>query len=76
MKKREGETRDAAYRLVQRHALRAWDEEEEFVKLVRSDSEIAGRADLDAVFDESAFTKHTDVVFDRLQGLVKEPVHA
>jgi len=71
-----GLERDAAYRLVQRHALRAWDEEEEFAKLVRSDSEIAGRADLDAVFDESAFTKHTDVVFDRLQGLVKEPVHA
>ena len=32
--------------------------------------------DLDAVFDESAYTKHVDVVFDRLHQLVKEPVHA
>ena len=32
--------------------------------------------DLDAVFDESAYTKHVDVVFDRLHNLVKEPVHA
>jgi adenylosuccinate lyase len=69
-----GLDRDEAYRLVQRHAMRAWDEGEDFQQLVRADPEI--RIDADAVFDESAYTKHVDVVFDRLHNLVKEPVHA
>src|SRR4029453_2320361 len=43
-----GLTRDEAYRLVQRHALRAWDEEQDFRELVRADRELAGRVDLDA----------------------------
>jgi adenylosuccinate lyase len=70
-----GLERDEAYRLVQRHAMRAWEEEQEFPKLVRADKEIAARVDLDAVFDDDAYTKHVDVVFDRLQSLVKEPAH-
>ena len=71
-----GLARDEAYRLVQRHAMRAWEEEQDFRELVRDDAEIAGRVDLDAVFDESAYTRHVDVVFERLHDLVKEPVHA
>jgi adenylosuccinate lyase len=68
-----GLERDEAYRIVQRHAMRAWEEERDFRDLVRADPEI--HVDLDSVFDESAFTKHVDVVFDRLHNLVKEPVH-
>jgi len=71
-----GLPRDEAYRLVQRHAMRAWDEELDFHALVAADPEIASRVDLDAVFDESVFTRHVDVVFDRLRSLVKEPIHA
>ncbi len=71
-----GLERDEAYRLVQRHAMRAWEEEQDFPALVRDDAEIAGRVDLNTVFDESAYTRHVDVVFDRLHNLVKEPVHA
>jgi len=71
-----GLERDQAYRLVQRHALRAWEEDQDFRDLVRSDAELAGRVDLDSVFDESAYTKHVDLLFDRLHHLVKEPVHA
>jgi adenylosuccinate lyase len=67
-----GLTRDEAYRLVQRDAMRAWDEELDFRELVRGDDEIASRVDLEAVFDLDAFTKHVDTVFNRL----KEPVHA
>ena len=70
-----GLERDDAYRLVQRNAMRAWEEEQDFRELVRADSEIAARVDLDAVFDPSAYTKHVDVVFDRLQTLAKEPAH-
>ena len=69
-----GLARDDAYRLVQRNAMRAWDEELDFRALVRNDPDIG--VDLDAVFDESAYTAHVDVVFDRLHDLVKEPVHA
>jgi adenylosuccinate lyase len=69
-----GLARDDAYRLVQRNAMRAWDEERDFRELVRADPDI--HVDLDAVFDESAYTKHVAVVFDRLHELVKEPVHA
>jgi adenylosuccinate lyase len=69
-----GLERDEAYRIIQRHAMRAWEEEQDFRELVRADPEI--HVDLDSVFDESAFTKHVDVVFERLHNLVKEPVHA
>jgi adenylosuccinate lyase len=66
-----GLERDDAYRLVQRNAMRAWDEELDFRELVRTDQEIAARVDLDAVFDLDAYTKHVDTVFNRL----KEPAH-
>jgi adenylosuccinate lyase len=68
-----GLARDDAYRLVQRNATRAWDEELDFRVLVRADDEIASRVDLDAVFDLDAYTRHVDTVFSRLQG---EPAHA
>jgi adenylosuccinate lyase len=73
-----GLSRDEAYRLVQRHALRAWDEEQDFRGLVRDDRELAGRVDLDAVFDLDAYTRHVDTVFERLRALVGkgETVHA
>jgi len=73
-----GLSRDEAYRLVQRHALRAWDEEQDFRELVRADRELAGRVDLDAVFDLNAYTRHVDTVFERLRTLVRkgETVHA
>jgi adenylosuccinate lyase len=67
-----GIERDGAYRLVQRHAMRAWDEGLDFCELVRADSEIAGRVDLQTVFDLDAYTVHEGVVFDRLRDLVAE----
>src|SRR6187397_3243914 len=60
-------TRDDAYQLVQRNAMRAWDEQIDFRSLVDADPEIAGRVDLDAVFDQGAYTAHVDVVLDRLR---------
>ena len=62
--------RDEAYRLVQRHAMRAWDEELDLRELVSGDAQIAGRVDLDRVFDLGAYTRHVDTVFDRLRALV------
>jgi adenylosuccinate lyase len=76
-----GLERDVAYRLVQRNAMRAWDEERDFRELVAADPEIASRLDADALenaFDLAATVAHVDVAFDRLRTLVQkeEPVHA
>ncbi len=64
-----GLERDAAYRLVQRHAMRAWDEGLDLRDLVRGDPEITARADVSEVFDLGAYTRHVDVVFTRLRAL-------
>jgi adenylosuccinate lyase len=76
-----GLERARAYELVQRQAMRAWEEEQDFESLVRSDGEIVSQLDsraLDAVFDLAAYTRHVDVVFDRLSALTRreEPIHA
>jgi adenylosuccinate lyase len=72
-----GLARDDAYRLVQSHAMRAWEEERSFKELVFEDPAVASRVDLDAVFDVDASVRHVDTVFDRLQSLVakEEAVH-
>jgi adenylosuccinate lyase len=69
-----GLARDDAYRLVQRHALRAWDERLDFRELVRADPAIAARVDLDDVFELEAYTRHVDVVFDRLRAIADRRV--
>jgi adenylosuccinate lyase len=70
-----GLDRDTAYRAVQRHSMRAWDEGLDFRNLVRGDAEIAGRVSLDDVFDLTAFSRHADVVFRRLHATRSEEVH-
>ena len=74
-----GMTRDDAYRLVQRHAMRAWEEGLDFRELVRADSDLAVRVDLNRVFTLTAYTAHVDTVFERLRALVasrETAVHA
>jgi adenylosuccinate lyase len=76
-----GLARDDAYRIVQRDAALAWDEERDFEQLVRADREITSRLDEPAlvdVFDLSVYTRHTDAIFERLAALARkeEPVHA
>jgi adenylosuccinate lyase len=73
-----GLARDEAYRLVQRHAMRAWEESLDFRKLVEADPEIAPRLD-PSVFDLTDTVKHVDVLFERLAALTirtEEAVHA
>ncbi len=75
-----GLDRGEAYRLVQRNAMQAWDEERDFRELVRSDADISSRLDdaaLAGVFDLSATVQHVGVVFERLRALThhEEPPH-
>jgi adenylosuccinate lyase len=73
-----GLRREEAYRLVQEHAMTAWEDERDFRELVAADPAIGDRVDLNAVFDLDATVRHVDIVFDRLRALVRkeEPVHA
>jgi adenylosuccinate lyase len=76
-----GLERGRAYELVQRLAMRAWEEEQDFAELVRADSELAAALDdatLDEIFDPGAYTRHVDVVFDRLNAMSRreEQIHA
>jgi adenylosuccinate lyase len=70
--------RNDAYRLVQRYAMQAWEEERDFRALVGADGEISSRVDLDEVFDLAASVRHVDTVFARLHALAgrEEPIHA
>jgi adenylosuccinate lyase len=75
-----GLERNEAYQLVQRNAMRAWDEERDFPELVRADVEVTAHLDaaaLDAVFDLGATVSNLDLTFDRLRRLTpkEEPVH-
>jgi adenylosuccinate lyase len=74
-----GMSRDVAYRQVQRHAMRAWEEGLDLRELARADADLAARVDLDSVFTLDAYTAHVQTVFDRLRGLAasrQAPVHA
>jgi adenylosuccinate lyase len=81
-----GLPRDEAYRLVQRNALAAWDEQRDFRQLVAADTHVTARLDPDALaaaFDLSDTLRHVDVLFDRLKVLAEktrdrkeEAVHA
>jgi adenylosuccinate lyase len=76
-----GFARDEAYRLVQAHALRAWEEELDFRSLVEGDPAIAERLGPPAIaraFDLDETLQHVDVVFERLAALSREreEVHA
>jgi adenylosuccinate lyase len=76
-----GLERADAYRLVQRNAMRAWDEERDFGELVRADGEITAHLDEHAladVFDLNATIANLDSTFDRVRRLIpkEEPIHA
>ena len=74
-----GLARDEAYRLVQRNALRAWDEETDFRALVEADEEVADRLRAEgiaAAFDLDEALRHVDVLFERLAALTTEKEEA
>jgi adenylosuccinate lyase len=58
-----GISRDDAYRVVQESAQRAWGEETPLRDLL---AESHPELDLDAIFDPTAFTRHADEIFKRL----------
>jgi adenylosuccinate lyase len=67
-----GLPRDAAYRIVQGTAQRAWDEHVPFRSLLEQDSDVTQRLDaeaLDELFDYAGFLRNVPVVMERLDEL-------
>ncbi|MBA3435364.1 MAG: hypothetical protein H0U11_02620 [Chloroflexi bacterium] len=76
---RAGETgglsREAAYAVVQRAALRASDERRPFRELIETDSDVTGALPADALaacFDEGHLLRHVPGIIARLGRLSKE----
>ncbi|MEQ8326956.1 MAG: adenylosuccinate lyase [Parvibaculum sp.] len=66
-----GISREDAYRLVQRNAMKVWGDEGDFLELLKADPEVAGRIAEDALaacFDSTYHTKHVDTIFARVFG--------
>ncbi|MCU1427989.1 MAG: Adenylosuccinate lyase [Actinomycetia bacterium] len=67
-----GMTRDDAYRVVQRNAMRAWDERRQFRELLREDPDVTNvlsDARLDACFDLKRALANVGHTFDALDAL-------
>ena len=65
----KGLSRQEAYKLVQRNALKAWKERVDFLHLLKADSEVTAQlppAELESLFDYQYYLKHVDQVFQRL----------
>jgi adenylosuccinate lyase len=65
-----GLSRDEAYRIVQRNAMRAWDEGIALRQLLEADGEVGLSATtLNHIFDTSAFLRNAEAVFTRLEAV-------
>jgi adenylosuccinate lyase len=66
-----GVAREDAYRLVQRNAMKVWQEGADFLALLKADPDVAAALDereLEALFDMAYHTKHVDTIFRRVFG--------
>jgi adenylosuccinate lyase len=63
-----GKSRDDAYRIVQRNAMRAWDEGVDFRKLLEADPEVDDVV-LDDAFDLRRSLANLDAIFDQLDAI-------
>ncbi len=64
-----GLSREAAYEIVQRHSMVAWERRTPFRGLLEAESEVTSRLDqaaLDRIFDYHAYLEHIDASFVRI----------
>jgi adenylosuccinate lyase len=64
-----GLPRQQAYEMVQRNAMRAWQERKPFRALLAGDPEVTARltpADLDGCFDPAWYLRHVDAIYKRV----------
>ena len=68
---RKGMTREDAYRLVQRNAMKAWRGEGDFLALLEADTDMRkhlNEAELEENFDLDYHLKHVETIFSRVFG--------
>lgn len=66
---RRGVSREEAYQMVQKQAMRAWKERKDFRALVRGDPDISrhlGPEEVEALFDVRSQLSHVDTIFARV----------
>jgi len=66
-----GVSREDSYRLVQRNAMRVWEEGADFAEELKNDPEVSAKlsdAEIDDKFDLGYHTKHVDTIFKRVFG--------
>ncbi len=66
---KRGVSRETAYKIVQKQAMRAWKENKNFEELVLDDQDIGkhlGGDEIQEVFDLSFQLRHVDTIFDRV----------
>jgi adenylosuccinate lyase len=66
----KGMSREGAYQLVQKNAMKALDEEVEFKDLLKNDKEvlkILSAKEIDSCFNLDYYLRHIDYIFDRLK---------
>ncbi len=67
----KGATREDAYRMVQRNAMRVWQEGADYRELLRSDPDVSRLLtpeEIDEAFDIGYHLKHVDTIFRRVFG--------
>jgi len=70
----KGTTREDAYAIVQRNAMKSWQEGVDFKELLIKDKEVAKyiqEKDLDQIFNVNNFLKNVDYIFNRVFGGTK-----
>jgi adenylosuccinate lyase len=66
-----GISREDAYMLVQRNAMKVWQEGADFLNELKGDAEVVqalSEEELESLFDLSYHTKHVDTIFERVFG--------
>lgn len=65
----KGLSRQQAYQMVQRNAMKSWEQRTSFLGLLKADTEVTehlSASELEALFDYSYFVRHVDTIFQRL----------
>ena len=65
----KGLSRQDAYEMVQRNAMKAWQDRVSFLDLLQADPDVGkhlSKSELEGIFDYGYFLRHVDTIFERL----------
>jgi adenylosuccinate lyase len=65
----KGVARELAYEWVQRNAMKVWDENEDFLELLKEDADITAQlseGEIESVFNYDTYLRNVDTIFERV----------